>query len=694
MATRPWPPDVRRLALSLALAACGPSSTPQAGPHDASELPVTRVVLFQNGVGYFERRGTVDGDRVVIQVRPEQLNDLLTSLTIVDQSGGRAVSVGLPLEKTGAQQLAELPEQVQQAGGLLAVLAAFRGARVAIDGEEGEIAGRVLGVEQGDAWRVTLKADDGVLHVYPVAAIERVELLDSTLSVGLDKSLDVALGEARWKPLALDIRLAGAKSHDLTISYVLPMPVWKPAYRVVLGDGKPLLQGWAVVDNISGEDWRSVSLSLVAGMPISFIYDLHSPQFVARADLTSRRTSRAPTPVVERPAYEVPAPAATAAPGMAPAPPPSAPSAGSGTRTSKKKMAAEAYGGDSRSEDSYALDRALEEQLPPSARGESVGALFRYDLTDGVDVPDRSSTMVAIVNSRVTGKEGVLFRPGEAQAYRVVAFTNETGSTLETGPVAIYSGGTFVGEGFLERLDPGALSFVNYALEGRVRLDTQSDNREEGFRLVRIVDGLIETTAQSVRRTTYKVENKYPEAVTAFVKAQKLGGDWSLVKQPAGTMATADAFYFPVSAPPSGRAELAVEWQTPIKKQIAIDTEVSTSVLKLYLGSGKASPAVTASIEQILSVKGRMSAIATEDRELSKQHSALSTDQQRVRDNLELLRKSGGNKPLQQELFEKLSKLETELGRLSGRLVRLSEERAELQGKLTMLIKQVVVDER
>jgi len=112
-----------------------------------SELPVTRVVLYQNGVGYFERSGSVEGDVLNLQARPSQINDLLKSLTVIDQGSGRAVSASLPLEENADRLLGELPEQVRGAGGLLDVLRLFRGARVEIEGDHSSgVAGRVIGV--------------------------------------------------------------------------------------------------------------------------------------------------------------------------------------------------------------------------------------------------------------------------------------------------------------------------------------------------------------------------------------------------------------------------------------------------------------------------------------------------------------------------------------------------------------------
>jgi hypothetical protein len=247
------------LPLLLAtLTACQPTRSGELPETPRSALPITRVVLYQNGVGYFEREGTLEGDRLTLQVRPSQINDLLKSLTILDRSSGRAVSVSLPLEKSADQALSELPEQVRHASGLLELLTVFRGARVEVSGDFGTAEGRVVGLENiperepGDdqpvapRWRLTLADGEGELRVLQLDQVHDLTILDQALAVGLDRSLDVSLKEGDWKPVSITVRFTGEDKHPLKASYVVEMPRWKPAYRVVLSDDKPLLQGWAL----------------------------------------------------------------------------------------------------------------------------------------------------------------------------------------------------------------------------------------------------------------------------------------------------------------------------------------------------------------------------------------------------------------------------------------------------------------
>ena len=663
----------------------------------ATSLPITRVVLYQNGVGYFEREGTLEGNVLSLQVRPSQINDLLKSLTLVDKSDGRALSVSLPLEKSADRLLSELPEQVRNAGGLLDLLHVLRGARVEVSGSFGSIDGRVVGLENiphhvretvVPHWRLTLADADGELTVVAFEQIRTLTILDDALTVGLDRSLDVSLNEGDWKPVSITVRFTGDDDHPLKASYIVEMPRWKPAYRIVLGGEQPLLQGWAVVDNVSGEDWSQVKLSLVAGTPVSFIYDLHSSQFVRRTDLSPSPEETAPPPPVESGGMAEEAAeqeegygysmrddvlnsaraesrAKKSAP-MAPAPaPPPAPE--------------------------LDLDEELSSQFLAQTETEQVGSLFRYDLQAPVSVPDRSSTLVNIVNQRVTAQEVAMFRPAHPGAplpthpYRAVRFTNDTPFTLERGPVTIYSAGTFVGEGFLERVEPNATHFIGFSLDSKVSLASDSTHSTGQSRLVRISGGVFTVDVQNQETVTHRLNNLHSESVLAFIKSARRS-DWELRQRPAGIVETPDAWWIPVQVPASGKATLTLDWEQRAQRSTTIDTDMDAERLLITLRNTSLPPEVDTVIKSVLALKQQADAARKEIQHLTELRETLSSDQQRVRNNLDTLRKTKGNAGLQQTLSNKLAQLELELGEISGKLVEQVEKRAELSKQMSALL--------
>ena len=324
----------------LALVSAGCANGRSAFPSTSTDLGLERVVLYRNGIGYFERHGEIDESTLRIRVRRDQINDLLKSLTVVDKDG-QAVSVSMPLdpETWAAAALSALtPGQ----GSLAQLLDGLRGTEVTLHTTLGRVRGRLVLVEmivdepdpdapssRGGAgaagpsqrdYKVTLMNGED-LKVVRLSKVRDVTLMDGDLAMQLHRRLDASSGEGMFQQVEVAIQLVGAKSHDVSVSYVVAAPMWKPTYRVVLpedGKGQALLQGWAVVDNTSGEDWASVKLSLTSGEPIAFEYDLHTPRTVGRSDLTEAGVRKRATVALGETTYgdyeeePMPAPAAEA----------------------------------------------------------------------------------------------------------------------------------------------------------------------------------------------------------------------------------------------------------------------------------------------------------------------------------------------------------------------------------------------
>ena len=427
-------------------------------PTAVSPLTLDRVVLYRNGVGYFERSGKVDGDVLRLRVRKDQINDLLKSLTVVDRKKGKALSISMPLDPQ-AWQNAALSLLAPGRGNLAQMLDALKGVHVSVDSDDGNVRGRIVMVErmhpaptkekQADYVDYKLSLLDGdEVKVVRLSTVRSVQIEEGDLVMQLHRRLDASAGEGMFQQITVEIRLAGSKSHDLAVSYVVSAPLWKPTYRVVLSDDgsrEALLQGWAVVDNTSGESWDSVMMSLTSGAPIAFRYDLHTPQDVDRPDLTNTGVSKqvhvavGETGYGEEDAEEEPASLNDAA----------ADEMMYEKRSSKAPSAARAKSRSPLKSEAYSLAPAAPAPRGPAldigslrasteakATAKRVSGLTRFDLGQRVTVPDGSSTMVALINETVNGEQLFLFRPGgsgsgfEFNPYRVVRFKNSTAETI------------------------------------------------------------------------------------------------------------------------------------------------------------------------------------------------------------------------------------------------------------------------
>jgi hypothetical protein len=262
-------------------------------PEVGDTLPVKRVVLYKSGVGYFEHLGNVQGNQdVTIPFTSGQLNDVLKSLTVLDLNGGRITGVEYGSAAPLDRQLGDLRLPVGEKATLTDFLSALRGARLEIHSGGSVFTGRLLSVERktrmgsGATLEVdylSLLADNGEIRTAELTPGFSVRLLDRGLTGKMDRFLDVVSAGREADVRRMVISAAGSGERSLFVSYVSEVPVWKTTYRIVLSvKAKPLLQGWAIVDNTVGEDWDNVQLSLVAGAPHSFIENLSQPYYSRR----------------------------------------------------------------------------------------------------------------------------------------------------------------------------------------------------------------------------------------------------------------------------------------------------------------------------------------------------------------------------------------------------------------------------
>ena len=264
----------------------------------AVKLPIRRVVLYKNGVGYFEHLGHVRGSESVhIDFTSAQLNDVLKSLTVLDLSGGRITGVEYNSEAPLARRLATLRLSLGERPTIAEFLGSLRGARLEVrSGNAPPLTGRLLSVERktrtgaGPGWTVetdeiSLITDGGEVRSVDLNSSTSVRIVEKDLQVEVGRYLGLLASSRDQDVRRMEISTTGTGERSLYVSYISEVPIWKTTYRIVLSskaDKKPLLQGWAIVDNTVGEDWDGVELSLVAGAPHSFIQQLSEPFYGRR----------------------------------------------------------------------------------------------------------------------------------------------------------------------------------------------------------------------------------------------------------------------------------------------------------------------------------------------------------------------------------------------------------------------------
>jgi len=268
---------------------------------EPKRLPVQRVVLYKNGVGYFEHVGKVkDNEEVTIRFTSGQLDDALKSITLLDLNGGRISAVNYGTSAPLDRQFGELRLNPGEKASLQELLGALRGAKLEVKSGTNVITGRLLSVERKTRMNggttlevdyVSLVTETGEVKTTEVSPGFAVKLLERDIAGQVSKYLDLLGASRAADERLMRIRTAGTGERRLLVSYISEVPVWKATYRIVLPskpNEKPLLQGWAIIDNTVGQDWENVKLSLVAGAPQSFVQKLSQPLYARRPEVSFR----------------------------------------------------------------------------------------------------------------------------------------------------------------------------------------------------------------------------------------------------------------------------------------------------------------------------------------------------------------------------------------------------------------------
>jgi hypothetical protein len=507
------------------------------------------------------------------------------------------------------------------------------------------------------------------------------------------------------QPVAVRLLLAEQASHDLSVSYVVGAPIWRPSYRVVFDKSdKALLQAWAVVQNTSGEDWRDVRLSLTTGAPISFRSDLGTPIVPERPLVTDTGEVVSAVPLGETTlSQEPPAPEAAA-------PPPAAPMAAESLamdkaeereidvdrrRSGPNKKMAQAMPAPAQAPRATFGAAQLERSIASQAKAEvQSGSVTRYELDHPVTIPEGGSTMVAIVSTRVNGEKAHLFAPegGVPLSYQhpfsVARLTNGTGAVLEKGPVSVLSENGFLGQGVLDTLPKDANAFVPFALDKSLVVESSEQYDEQQGALVRIQRGIVTVQRFSQRKTRYRVRNGDDEASKLYVRHPRWG-EAELLAPPVGTELAPQRALVPITVPARGKAELEVVERTPVQTDFSFMDQPAADAVAVFLTGPALEAASSAALKQALALRDELLKLDNQIVALEREQGELENGAQETRDNLKAIEKVKTANDLRTRLLARLKQWDARLSELTKQLVEARTKKSELEVRLNEALEGV-----
>jgi hypothetical protein len=703
----------RLLSFLLALAALAAN----AAETTAEKLPVRRVVLYKNGVGYFEHTGRVRGaQEFKIDFTSAQLNDVLKSLTVLDLNGGKISGVGYNSVAPIAEQLKSLRLPLDESTTLEGFLNALRGAPMEVRSGAAVFSGRLLSVEEktthkgaeetGKTLELSLVGEGGAVRTFPLTSAVSVRVADHDLSEEITKYLSL-VNSARDQDLRqMSIATTGTGERNVFVSYISEVPVWKSTYRIILPakpGASPLLQGWAIVDNTVGEDWKDVELSLVAGAPQSFVEDLSRPYYTRRPVVALPQAAMLTPQTHEGTMEETPLAEGSPAP-PPPLPKPGVvggvlggvaggvgPGFGGGVGTPQKVFTSGLNSSDSTGMANKG-DRfsAAAESIEPGASAQELGDLFEYKLKEKVTILKNHSALVPIINSPVKAEKVTLWSSGSRRPLRALWISNSSGLTLDGGTFNIIEDGAFAGEGLIDPLKPEERRLLSYAVDQAVRVEHKDDMESRPVTHIKIAKGVMVQTSEQRDHQQYVIRNTDTQAREVVIEHPVRSG-WKLSEglKPEETSASFYRFRMKVDAGKS--AELKVDEARPLEQRIALSS-VTDDQVRIWFNDRNIGPALKAALERIVQKKNEIAGFERRIQEQQAQIGSINEDQGRLRENMKALKGSAEEKALLQRYTRELNDQEDKLQAVRGEMAKLEQQRADGKQQLDQMLQEVTLD--
>lgn len=665
------------------------------------ELPVRKVVLYKNGVGYFEHAGAVNGNQLVsIDFTSSQLNDVLQSLTVLDEGGGHIAGVDYNSTTPLDQQLKTLSLGLSAETTFSKFFQAMRGARVEVHSAGGTFTGRIMDIEehttgpgkdnQGMTQErfLTVVSDSGEIRIFPVTPAVDVRLLDVGLQGDVNRYLEL-LNNSRSTGLRhLTLDAMGTGQRQLQVSYISAVPVWKSTYRIVFprqDNGKAMVQGWAVVDNTVGADWNNVQLSLVAGAPQSFIQPLSQPLYVERPEVpiatapeTMPETHDSAEMMNNQLTGRNPQVLATQS---APPPATAGPLGGFG-EAGMSGIGGNFGGGLYRAGGVYRATDALE---AGSVSTSAFDDYFEYALAQPVTIRKNESAMVPILQQSLPAEHVTLWSDQSNQPLRALWLTNTSKLTFDSGSFSLFENGEFAGEGLLDPIHAGEKRLISYAVDQAVKVNHGGFATTRLLHHVAMHDGLLVETSTEIHESTYTVTNAGDETRMVIVEHTRWPGS-ELDSDPTPAETTPSAYRFRVQVEPHQSVDLHVGEELKRSEHIVINPDEDRS--RFLVTASKYSPDLEEKLRPLIDAETALSDARRNVTENEQQQQTLSDDEGRYRDNITALK----GDPAAKRFVDELNTAEDGLQAARKQHDGLVQQRDAAQAHLNNVIAQMSFD--
>ncbi len=640
----------------------------------AAELPVRRVVLYKHGVGYFERSGELGpGESARLDFKASEMNDVLKSLTLSVTGQDKIAALRYDASEPVEKKLERFPIRLGERQPLSHLLDQLKGEQLELRIGDETVTGTIVGARllpaserRSESEQVTLLLGSGEFVTRDLGAASSVRFLDARLQLQFKDYLGVLAAARSQARRSVYIDSADTGRRQIVAAYMIPTPVWKSSYRLIFtGDGKPTLEGWAIVDNTTEDDWNKVSLALVSGRPISFVSGLYEPKYVDRpkAELLEEGPAgpvvhagavaeAAPQPEVARRRRPMAAEALAAMPAPAAAPP--------------------------------AAGVLAPSTVAATAAARELGELFEYSFSAAVTIRRNESAMLPFLQQEIEARKLLIYSdPSSQHPLNAAELVNTSGKTLDGGPVTVFDAGAYAGEALMETLKTGDKRLISYGVDLGTRVSTAFDSDRARVREVHVRRGIL-TARSAIRETrTYTARNVDQKGKTLIIEHPVRQG-YDLV-EPQPREKTARAYRFELELAGGRTEKLPVVEERQLEETYALVNQ-TPDFLATFIQNKQISEQARRALERVAAQQRRIAEADSEIGRLEKEIQELTADQQRIRENIASLNRVSGQQEQVQKYAARLAEQEKRLAGLRDGLSEARSGRDALRQELNRMI--------
>jgi hypothetical protein len=652
----------------------------------AADIPIREVILYKSGVGYFERGGMLPpGEFARLDFKASDMNDVLKSLTISGQNGAKVTGLRYDSSEPLTQKLADFPFKIDGQASLALFLDQMKGAKVELKYGAETVSGTIVSGRLGkpddkqpEREQLVALLDSGELRTLDLTAASSIRLADPKLQSQLRDYLTLVNQSRSTDKRSIYIDSSDAKQRQIDASYMIPAPVWKSSYRLIFSDkGEPTLEGWAIIDNSTGEDWSNIRLAVVSGRPVSFISNLYEPKYVARQTLELPE-DRAANPVIYGGALDEAQSKAAAAPVA-------------GGRAGETMGSLGGVARDFLASPRGAFAIAAPRPLIPSdvavnvASGD-LGELFEYRFSTPVTVKKDESAMLPFLQQPIGARKLLIYSENYGEhPMNAAELNNSTSKTLDGGPITVFDAASYAGEALMTTLKASDKRLISYSVDLGTRVTTQFDSSRELVREIHVNRGILTARLAMDETKTYTIRNVDQKNKTLIIEHAERPGYKLVALKPAET--TANAYRFEVKLGPDATEKFPVAEERVYETTTGVSS-MTPDVLLSYIQNKALSEAARSQLQQILDTKRQIADLDGQIKELDSDIANSVNDQSRIRQNMQSLNQVSGQQDQVQKYARQLATQEAALAASRDKLSDLKKQKAADESKLNALIEK------